>query len=188
MDKLFLMITLFLLYSFLGWVVESIYCFIIDKKFVNRGFLIGPSLPIYGFGSLIILFLLGRFIKYPILLFIMTAFVCSVLEYVTSYVMERIFKTRWWDYSEMNFNINGRICLRNMMLFGVLALVMSYVINPFVIEVLDMINPVVLKVFVIMFFILFVLDVIVSSKIIYNIKGVGVTLKDGTEEISGKVK
>lgn len=189
MDKLFLMVTLFLLYSFLGWIVESIYCFIIDKKFVNRGFLIGPLLPIYGFGSLIIVFLLDTFKENPIILFIMTILICSVLEYFTSYIMEKIFKTRWWDYSEMKFNINGRICLRNMLMFGILALIMSYLVNPFVLDLLDNFNPTVLKVLVIIFFIIFVLDVLVSSKIIYNIKGLpSKKFKDQTEEISAKVK
>lgn len=188
MDKLFLMVTLFLLYSFIGWVVESIYCFIVDKKFVNRGFLIGPSLPIYGFGCLIIVFLLDRFRDNPIILFIMATIICSVLEYITSYIMEKIFKTRWWDYSNMKFNLNGRICLRNMMFFGILALIMSYVVNPFVIRMINIIDPLLLKILTSFFFLIFVTDVLVSSKIIYNIKGVGVTLKDGTEEISNKVK
>ena len=188
MNKLFLMVTLFLLYSFLGWVVESIYCFIVDKKFVNRGFLIGPSLPIYGFGCLLIVFLLDRFRENPVILFVMATFICSVLEYITSYIMERIFKTRWWDYSHMKFNLNGRICLLNMMFFGVLALVMSYLVNPFVLSVIDKIDTRLLKIFTVFFLIVFIVDVLVSSKIIYNIKGVGVSLKDGTEEISNKVK
>lgn len=188
MDKLFLMITLFLLYSFLGWIVESIYCFVIDKKFVNRGFLIGPSLPIYGFGCLIIVFFLDSFRENPFILFVMATLICSLLEYVTSYIMERIFKTRWWDYSEMKFNLNGRICLRNMLLFGILALIMSYIVNPFVMSILSKVNTTLVRVVTIIFFVLFVVDVLASSKIIYNIKGVGVTLKDGTEEISNKVK
>ena len=188
MNKLFLMVTLFLLYSFLGWVVESIYCFIVDKKFVNRGFLIGPSLPIYGFGCLLIVFLLDRFRENPVILFVMATFICSVLEYITSYIMERIFKTRWWDYSHIKFNLNGRICLLNMMFFGVLALVMSYLVNPFVLSVIDKIDTRLLKIFTVFFLIVFIVDVLVSSKIIYNIKGVGVSLKDGTEEISNKVK
>lgn len=189
MNKLFLIVALFLLYSFLGWVVESIYCFIFDKKFVNRGFLIGPLLPIYGFGSLIIVFFLDRFKENPILLFVITILLCSVLEYFTSYMMEKIFKTRWWDYSNKKFNLNGRICLKNMLMFGVLALFMSYLINPFVLEILDMINSSLFKVLVISLFILFVIDVLVSSKIIYNIKGFSSNkFKDQTEEISVKVK
>lgn len=188
MDKLFLMVALFLLYSFLGWIVESIYCFIVDKKFVNRGFLIGPCLPIYGFGCLIIVFMLDKFRESPILLFVMATFMCSILEYITSYIMEKIFKTRWWDYSNMKYNINGRICLRNMMFFGVLAILMSYFVNPFILSVIDKVNFTLIKVITVLAFIIFLIDVLVSSKIIYNIKGVGVTLKDGTEEISNRVK
>lgn len=189
MSKLFLIVTLFLVYSFLGWCVESIYCFIIDKKFVNRGFLIGPCLPIYGFGCIIIVTVLNVFRDNPILLFIMATLICSVLEYITSYIMEKIFKTRWWDYSQMKFNLYGRICLRNMLFFGVLALLMSYLVNPFVLDLLSKINVTLLKIFVSIFFVLFVIDIIISSKIIYNIKGLNTSaIKDQTEEISARVK
>lgn len=189
MNKLFLLVTLFLLYSFLGWCVESIYCFIIDKKFVNRGFLVGPYLPIYGLGCLIIVTLLNIFRESPIFLFIMASLICSVLEYVTSYIMEKIFKTRWWDYSQMKFNINGRVCLRNAIFFGILACIMSYLINPFVLKILKCIDITLLKVIVSICFVIFTVDVFVSSKIIYNIKGINLgNIKDQTEEISSKVK
>ena len=103
--------------------------------------------------------------------------------------MEKIFKTRWWDYSQMKFNLYGRICLRNMLFFGVLALLMSYLVNPFVLDLLSKINVTLLKIFVSIFFVLFVIDIIISSKIIYNIKGLNTSaIKDQTEEISARVK
>lgn len=95
----------FFIYSFLGWICEIIYCSILDKKFQNRGFLYGPYCPIYGFGAMIILKVLIPFSAHPIFLFVMGMFVCSVLEYVTSYVMEKAFHLRWWDYSKHKFNI-----------------------------------------------------------------------------------
>ena len=88
---------LFIIYSFLGWIAEVINSFIIDRRFVNRGFLIGPYCPIYGIGAFIITIFLTRY-KYDLLVFfVMTMFVCCVLEYFTSYLMEKIFKTRWWN-------------------------------------------------------------------------------------------
>lgn len=188
MNKAFLVTLMFLLYSFLGWIMETIYCMIIDKKFVNRGFLIGPVCPIYGFGGILIVFFLDKYRDDVIVLFCMAIIICAILEYFTSYILEKIFKTRWWDYSEKKFNLNGRISLDTMVAFGVLAILMVYVINPFVMNLIDKANPNVLKLITIFFFILFVIDTIVSSKIIYNIKGVGIKFKDGTEEISNKVR
>ena len=104
---------LFIIYSFLGWCIESIYCMIEQRKVVSRGFLIGPYCPIYGWGALIMIFTLQRYLNDPIVLFVMGALVASVIEYITSLVMEKIFHARWWDYSHMKFNVNGRICLTN---------------------------------------------------------------------------
>ena len=103
---------LFFIYSFIGYICEVIYCFILDKgKFQNRGFLYGPYCPIYGFGAIAIIVLLSKYEQYPIVLFVMGAIVASIIEYITSYLMEKIFNNKWWDYSNKKFNINGRICL-----------------------------------------------------------------------------
>ena len=83
---------LFLFYSFLGWVLEMVVCSIADKKVVNRGFLIGPYCPIYGSGCLLIISLLHKYQDDPFTLFIMAIIVCSLLEYFTSYIMEKLFK------------------------------------------------------------------------------------------------
>ncbi len=189
MYKVFLFIMLFLIYSFLGWFMETIYSWIVDKKFVNRGFLIGPSCPIYGVGCMLILIFLGRYKDEPITLFCMAVVVCSILEYFTSYIMEKIFKTRWWDYSQKKFNLNGRVCLDNLVAFGVLGLLIVKFVNPFVLDILHMIDPVLLKVITSILLVVFVLDVLASTKIIYNIKGLERSeLKDQTEEITAKVK
>ena len=110
---------LFLLYSIIGYIAEVVSCSITLKKIVlNRGFLIGPYLPIYGFGCLIMVWLLFRYEDDLLVLFIMSAFFCTVLEYFTSLLMEKLFKLRWWDYSNRKFQINGRVCLNNALLFG----------------------------------------------------------------------
>ena len=88
---------IFIIYTFLGWVLEVAFIFIKTKRFVNRGFLIGPACPIYGFGALIMMFYLTQYKDEPFTVFIMGAFICSTLEYITSYIMEKIFKARWWD-------------------------------------------------------------------------------------------
>ena len=121
-------------------------------------------------------------------LFCMATIFCSILEYLTSYIMEKIFKTRWWDYSQKKFNINGRICLETLLLFGILGLILIYLINPFLLDTLYKIDPILLKVVTSILMILFLIDVFVSTKIIYNIKDVSLTIKDSTEEMNKKVK
>lgn len=189
MYKVFIYIAMFLIYSFLGWIMEVIVTYPNYKKFVNRGFLIGPVVPIYGTGAMTITLLLTRYKNDPIILFCMAIIISSILEYLTSYFMEKLFKTRWWDYSNEPFNLNGRICLVNIIAFGILASLAIYVINPFFINILEKVDPILLKSIVSILTIMLLIDFTISTKIIYNIKGVGITLaKDSTDEINAKVK
>lgn len=119
-----------MIYSFLGWICEVVYCSIPAKKIVNRGFLAGPYCPIYGFGALIILFLLHPFMENPPLLFVFAVIATTLLEYVTSWAMEALFGIRWWDYSNEKLNLNGRICLKNSLIFGVLSVIIAYLVHP----------------------------------------------------------
>ena len=122
---------LFMIYAILGWLMEVTCKLIQYKRFINRGFLIGPYCPIYGYGALLITILLHKYTNDPIVLFIMAIVVCGTLEYLTSYFMEKIYKARWWDYSQKKFNINGRVCLGTIVPFGLLGLLIMYVLNPF---------------------------------------------------------
>ena len=122
---------LFFIFSFLGWVMEVTLTLITDKKFVNRGFLLGPCCPIYGCGCILLNLLLQNYVNNIIVLFILTMFTCSLLEYITSFLMEKIFKLRWWDYSQMRFNINGRICLETMTPFSILGVLAIKYATPF---------------------------------------------------------
>lgn len=182
-------IILFLLYSFIGWSIEVIRELIRNKKFVNRGFLIEPYCPIYGVGCLMIIIILNRYEKEPVILFILTLFLCSILEYFTSYIMEKIFNTRWWDYSDRKYNINGRICLETLIPFGICGIAVIYFLNPSFIFVLNKIPNTIKLWIVIPLFILFIIDCISSFKIINSLKGViKIENKDATEEINKKVK
>ena len=96
---------LFIIYSFLGWFVEVINVFLNTKKLVNRGFLLGLYCPIYGVGCLAMIFLLDQYLEEPAILFLVSMFLFSVLEYGTSWLMEKLFRTRWWDYSHKKFKI-----------------------------------------------------------------------------------
>ena len=99
---------LFIVYSFIGYVSELIYCSIQFKKIVlNRGFFIGPYLPIYGVCCIMMTFFLEKYNNDLVALFIMSIVLCSITEFVTSYILEKIYKVRWWDYSKRNFNIKN---------------------------------------------------------------------------------
>lgn len=114
-------ILLFFLYSFIGWLWETIYCSLKAKHFVYRGFLIGPITPIYGFGILGVVYLLRPLHEQVIPLFFAAALLVTVLEYVTSYLLERFFHASWWDYKEVPLNINGRVALPISLLGRVLC-------------------------------------------------------------------
>lgn len=180
---------LFIMYSFLGWCMEMVVCNVSSKKIVNRGFLIGPVCPIYGFGCLLIMILLRKYYDDPIVLFVMAVVLCSLLEYFTSYLMEKLFKARWWDYSNRKFNINGRICLDNLVAFGLLGLLMMYVINPLFVKLLNSVSINVLYVIALIILIVFVVDNLISLQIISGFKNVANSVrKDSTAEITAKVR
>lgn len=189
MKEISILFILFIIYSFLGWCMEVCVALHDEKKLINRGFLIGPICPIYGVGCLLMILLLHRYLDDPLVLFVMAVLLCSFLEYFTGYLMEKLFKARWWDYSHKKFNINGRICLDNLVAFGILGLLVMYVLNPFFVGILEMISKVVLIVFSIIILIILVVDLSVSFKIISGFKNVTKSLKkDNTEEITKKVR
>ena len=107
----------FIIYSFFGWVYESLWASFNERQWVNRGFLSGPVIPIYGFGAVSFVLLLSD-INNPAYIFILGMLIASILEYFTSWAMEKLFHARWWDYNHYPFNLNGRICLYGALLFG----------------------------------------------------------------------
>lgn len=185
-SKVFLV---FLIFSFAGWLLEVTYGLAETKKFVNRGFLIGPICPIYGVGCLAIVFLLGRYSYDAFILFLMSVIVCSIIEYMASYLLEKIFKTRWWDYTNMKFNINGRICLETLIPFGLLGLLVVYYAYPFVWNFLGYFSNITIYVAAGILAILFIVDAFTSLSIIINFKNTAVKVaKDSTEEVSKYVR
>lgn len=180
---------LFFIYSFLGWIVEVINEIVTTKKFVNRGFLIGPYCPIYGFGGLFITIFLQRYKDDFIVLFILSIAICSSIEYFTSYVLEKIFDARWWDYTDRKYNLNGRICLETLLPFGLLGLSMIYLINPIILKVLNKFDYKVINLLFIILISIFLIDLFVSSVILNKVKkDIKKVDKDNTEEITKKIK
>lgn len=180
---------LFIIYSVTGWIIEVIATYPDTKCFVNRGFLIGPYCPIYGNCAIAMILLLHN-IKDPILLFILSIIICSVGEYVTSYLMEKIFHARWWDYTKNKFNLNGRICLINSLAFGVLGFLLIKFVNPFVVGLITKLSPTIMNILFYTILILFLIDNVISFKVIFKIKNMSVKYVhlDNTKEITEKVK
>lgn len=184
---------LFFIYSICGWILEVGLKLREFKRFINRGFLIGPYCPIYGYGAVMITILLNRY-KYDfVVLFIMTMVTCGVLEYLTSFVMEKMFKARWWDYSKNRFNLNGRVCLETMIPFGLFGLLITYVTNPFIIDSLNKVNSHSLNIIAIVLLIIFIIDNIISFVIIGGFRKVATQIgregkEDNTEQITKRVR
>ena len=193
MRNVFTYFMLFFIYAILGWIIETTLVSIEKRKFVNRGFLIGPYCPIYGFGGLAITILLKNYTKDPIVLFLMAVIICGTLEYFTSYIMEKIFKARWWDYSAKKYNINGRICLETVVPFGILGCLVMYVLNPITFKYLNMLSNSMLNIISAICFTIFITDNIVSYNVISSftktVKNINVgKINDNTEEITKKVR
>lgn len=124
---------MFLAFSFVGWCAEVLYVGIFfEHKFVNRGFLFGPLCPVYGFGGLVILLLPSFLYSTWIQMFFASLVLCTGIEYAASWVLEKMFHTKWWDYSHYKFNIKGRVCLLNSVLFGLMGMLGVHFVIPYV--------------------------------------------------------
>lgn len=121
----------FFIYSTLGWLMETTLNSIKHKTFINRGFLTGFYCPIYGVGMCSIYLFCSPFASNPFLVFIVGLVVATLIEYITGMLMEKLFHASWWDYSHFKCNLNGKICLRISIAWGVLALVFTCYIQPF---------------------------------------------------------
>lgn len=189
MKQVCIYILLFFLYSFCGWLLEVGCKLVSDHKFINRGFLIGPYCPIYGWGAIFITFLLKKYVDDVVTLFIMAMLISSILEYATSYFLEKIFKTRWWDYSNYRFNINGRVCLETLIPFGLFGLFIMYISNPFFLSIITKLPDVIIYILSFLFVIIMLIDTIISYNIMSSLKNISSGIRtDSTEKVTALVK
>ena len=155
-------VLLFFLFSTVGWLWESIVCSLYKcGHLINRGFLNGPYCPIYGCGALCGILCLNR-IESPLPLFLCAGFSCCMLEYMTSYVMEKLFHARWWDYSDMPFNLNGRVYLNGFIAFGGASVVLIKWLSPFVVSAMEQISFQGLSITAFVLTVLFIIDNIIT--------------------------
>ncbi len=177
--KIFL---LFFIYSVLGWILETLYCRMLDGKWTNRGFMFGPYCPIYGFGSLLIIYFLDYFKESPIEVFFLGMIFTSILEYITSFLLEKMFNAKWWDYSKRKFNINGRVCLLNSTEFAVLGLLLTYIVHPFISAQVYKIPSYLLEYLFIVIFCIMLIDCCSTVFSLLNLKEKLEVLKDMAEK------
>lgn len=154
----------FYLYCFLGWCFESAVVSVQQRRFVNRGFLRGPMLPIYGFGATLLLHIALPLHAHPVWLFFASMVAATVFEYIVGVVMERLFKIKYWDYSEHRFQFRGYICLQSSVCWGVMGLLLTWVIHPPVEALVVGLPFVLLPVLDVLLSAAFVSDVVVSVR------------------------
>lgn len=172
----------FFLYSFIGWFYETTVCsYVKYKKFINRGFLMGPLCPIYGVGA-VVCYLLFHEVNSPLALFLSAAIVCSILEYVTSYAMEKLFHARWWDYSHFPFNLNGRVCLYGAVLFGAGCVWVCRLSQPGLLRFFDFLTPFVCYILFAVLMIVFIVDITITLCSFRNLNAHLKALYDQYEE------
>ena len=156
------LILLFFTFSFIGWIWEVTLHLVSDGVFVNRGTMFGPWLPIYGTGGILILVLLKPFRKSPWLLFITAFILCGIVEYFTGWYLETFKHMKWWDYSGYIFNIDGRVCLEGLIIFGLGGCAFTYCLAPLIDNLYKNINPNLKSTICLILILLFAVDMVYS--------------------------
>lgn len=171
MDNFWILFLIFTIYSFIGWLCESIFCSVPAGKWINRGFLNGPFCPIYGVGGILVATLLSPFQHDLFLLYFAGVIVTTALEYVTGLALEKIFHTKYWDYSKHRFQFQGRICLDNSLLFGVMGVVGMKLIHPALLRLLGQIPDKLLPLIAGFFILYFICDIFFTLHTILQLNG-----------------
>ena len=178
----------FIIYSSLGWMMESVFRSICERKLINTGFLRGPFCPIYGIGCAIMIVSLKGFENKPILLFFIALSVLTIWEYLVGVLLETMFHTKYWDYSNHKFNFQGRICLTNSIYWGILGVLFVKYIHPFIQEIVEKIDTNLLNYIMAILFMVFVVDTISSIIRVKNIKTTLEKIEKINKEIKEKLK
>ena len=160
---LYQILAYFLIYSCLGWCLEVIYAAVTTGKLVNRGFLNGPVCPIYGFGMVIVLFTLTPLTDNVFLLYVGGVILPSVLELAGGWALEKLYHTRWWDYSDFPFNIGGYICLQFSLLWGVGTLVVMKAVHPVIADLVAMVPTLIGFIVMCVLYAVYAADVVVTA-------------------------
>ena len=149
----------------------------------------GPWCPIYGFGAVFISLLLSRHAEDPLAVFGLAILICGILEYSASYMLEKIFHARWWDYSTKKFNLNGRVCADTLLPFGLLGLLLVYAITPVMFSCFDLLSETMIQIICLSLSLLFLADITISTTTLVKIRvHAGKLDGDSTEKITNEVR
>lgn len=181
--ELELLVIYFAIYSFIGWFCEVTYCSILSKKIVNRGFLAGPVCPVYGIGALFLIWLLKPIEASIPIIFLSGIVITSTIEYVTGWLLEVFFSTRWWDYRNEKFNLNGRVCLKNSIIFGILSVCLMKGIYPFTLYIVELLPDIWVKLLSVSILTAFIVDSIFTINTLVDLNGRLKKLHEFTEEL-----
>lgn len=183
----------FIIYSFFGWCLESVYKTIIFKKVTNSGFLYGPFCPMYGIGA-VMMIAASNLSDNILVIFLLGFFIFTLWEYLVAVVLEKLFKTKYWDYSHLKFNFQGRICLKNSIYWGILGVLLVFVIQPVVENLTNAIPENVLFYLNIAICLIIFVDAIVTivkkmviDKKIRKLFEIGETIKEKIEEFKSEI-
>lgn len=195
MDYLTNLILLFFIYSFVGWCIEVTLKFFQYHRFINRGFLTGPCLPIYGSGCALItaaidgLVMISKYESSYGSVFAVSFVLCGVLEYLVSYCLEKRFHARWWDYSQKPMNLNGRVWIGNLILFGLGGVLVVKLANPLLYRLFADISFKARYITAIALSVVFITDYLISHFVLKLVKdSVEKSEADNTEAIGKEVK
>lgn len=191
MEILVHLVLLFFVYSIVGWIIEVIGKYRQFHRFINRGFLTGPWLPIYGSGCVLITVAVGALAPYEEgvgITFAVAFLLCGVLEYMVSYVMEKRYHARWWDYSQRPMNLHGRIWIGNLILFGLGGVLVYHLTNPVFLRLFDRMSLLGQEILAGALTAVFLSDSVISHFVLKLVKrSVESSEADNTEEISREV-
>lgn len=180
-------ITWFFIYSFLGWVWETCYVSFKAGKYVNRGFINGPFCTIYGFGAVFIYFILRPVSDNLVFLFFGGIVVATILEYITAVLMESIFHTSWWDYSDKRFNFQGRICLEASLGWGAASVIFFRILHPAVEHFVKLYPSYIGKIAICVIFVLYMADFCYSAASAFRLQEKIAVWETGMEELQGEL-
>lgn len=185
------LIILFFVFSIVGWMIEVTLKYFQYHRFINRGFMIGPYCPIYGSGVVAITVCVGGLVGSEGSIgdtFLAGFFICGALEYITSWYMEKLFHARWWDYSQKPMNLNGRVWIGNLLLFGIASVAVVRIIDPVYFGLISHLSPFLLHLLAVCIAVVMLTD-LVTSHVLMNIvrREIDAQEGDNTEEISHRV-
>lgn len=194
-NTIYELILYFFIYSLIGWLAEVCYAYKVRGFFVNRGFLYGPLCPIYGTGIILAIISLDRFSNNLILLYFLATILVSLIEYITGFILEKFFNSRWWDYTDNAFNIKGRICLSFSLLWGIAVVFIIKVVHPLISSLVNLVPDIVVAPAAYLILIYFLTDVFFTlsslirlNNLFHNLNNISTEIKERYEYLFNTTK